>query len=82
MMDNENLIPFLHPTDSRYFDLMIHPYHMMTAEYYMSIMEFQTSLLPKMYRDNPEVWHIYNLDDYQQMAAGYIQYKAMEKSNV
>ena len=53
----------------------------MDAESFIELMEFQNSLLPKIYRDSPEVWHIYDLEDYQAMIAGYIQWKVEERKN-
>lgn len=79
--NNENLVPFFHDTDDRYFDLRIPPPHKMNALAFLETMEFQLSLVPKMYRDNPDVWHIYDLEGYQRMIAGYIQWKVEERNN-
>jgi len=73
-------LPIMHDTDSKYFDLYMPPNHLMDAEHLLEIMEFHLSLVPKIYRENQDVWGIYNLDDYQEMAAAYISIKAWEKN--
>ena len=73
-------LPIMRDTDSKYFDLLLPPPHLMDAEHLLELMEFQLSLVPRMYRENQEVWGIYNLDDYQEMAAGYISRKASENT--
>jgi len=79
--NNENLVPIHKYTNDKYFDFTIPPLHKMDAESFIELMEFQNSLLPKIYRDSPEVWHIYDLEDYQRMIAGYIQWKVEERKN-
>ena len=72
-------LPFLHDTDSNYFDFVIPPSHMMDAETMMEYMDFQQSLVPKLYSENTDVWGIFDLEGYQAFVTDYISMKAAER---
>ena len=85
MSDNTSYVegkylPILHDTDSKYFDFILPPAHMMDAENLMNYMEWNMSLVPDLYKKDTEVWGIYDLDDYQLHVARYITMKAEEQN--
>jgi hypothetical protein len=73
-------LPIIHDTDSKFFDLVLPPSHMMDAENLIDYMAFNQSLVPEPYKSDPELWSIYDLDDYQLFVARYIQMKVDEEN--
>lgn len=72
-------IPIAYDTDPNYFDLsMPDPLTMEDAGRFLDWMEWQQSMVPEMYRDNPDVWQIYDLEGYQAFVTDYISIKAAE----
>ena len=66
-------IPIAYDTDPDYFDLsMPDPITMQDAEKFLDWMEWQQSIVPKIYLDNPDVWQIYDLEGYQAFISDYI----------
>ncbi len=74
------LVPLAYDTHPDYYDLSI-PDSIVTrdAEKFMDWLNWQQSMVPKFYRDNPEVWNIYDLEGYQAFISDYISVKAAEE---
>ena len=73
------LVPLAYDTHPDYYDLSIpDPIVTQDAEKFMDWMNWQQSMVPKPFRDNPEVWNIYDLEGYQAFASDYISIKAAE----
>ena len=75
------LVPLAYDTHPDYYDLSI-PDSIVTrdAEKFMDWLNWQQSMVPKFYRDNPEVWNIYDLEGYQAFISDYISVKAEEQN--
>ena len=71
------LIPLAYDTHPDYFDLGT-PDHitMQDAEKFMEWLEWQQSMVPKMYQQQP--WAIYDLEGYQAFISDYISVKAAQ----
>ena len=69
-------VPLAYDTDPKYFDLSIPADFIPNAEDMMNWLDWQQSMVPKMYRDNPDVWQIYDLEAYQAFISDYISVKA------
>ena len=73
------LVPLAYDTHPDYYDLSIpDPIVTQDAEKFMDWLNWQQSMVPKPFRDNPEVWNIYDLEGYQAFASDYISIKAAE----
>ena len=78
--DNPDMVPFeIHGYPG--FDLSLPSQHNLTAESMMKWMEQQQAMVPYPYREDPDVWQIYDLEGYQQMVAGYITIRAEREKN-
>ena len=73
------LVPLAYDTHPDYFDLGT-PDHitMQDAEKFMDWLNWQQSMVPKMYQQQP--WAIYDLEAYQAFISDYISVKAEEQN--
>jgi len=69
------LVPLAYDTHPDYYDLSIpNPVVTQDAEKFMDWLNWQQSMVPKMYQEQP--WAIYDLEAYQAFISDYIHLKA------
>lgn len=70
-------VPLAYDTDPNYIDLSM-PDSITAGEAgkLMDWMEWQQSMVPNLYKDNADVWRIYDLEGYQAFISDYISMRA------